>query len=43
MIVEIVEKKSPNYLEFAGKSPYLCTRFERETHLETTKTRSEKF
>jgi len=43
MIVEIVEKKSPNYLEFAGKSPYLCTRFERETPLETTKTRSEKF
>ena len=32
---EIVEKKSRNYLEVAWKSPYLCTRFERETPLES--------
>ena len=36
---EIVEKKSRNYLEVAWKSPYLCTRFERETPLESDKNR----
>ena len=40
---EIVEKKSRNYLEVAWKSPYLCTRFERETPPEAAKTGSEKF
>ena len=37
--VKIVEKKSRNYLEVAWKSPYLCTRFERETPLESDKNR----
>jgi len=27
---EIVEKKSPNYLEITPECPYLCIRFERE-------------
>lgn len=30
---EIVEKKSPNYLEITPECPYLCIRFERETLL----------
>ena len=37
--VKIVEKKSRNYLEVAWKSPYLCTRFEREIPLESDKNR----
>ena len=37
--MKIVEKKSRNYLEVAWKSPYLCTRFERETPLESDKNR----
>ncbi len=35
--VKIVEKKSVKYLEITGNSPYLCTRFERETPLESDK------
>ncbi|WP_296113047.1 hypothetical protein [uncultured Alistipes sp.] len=38
-----VEKKSGKYLEMSSETPYLCTRFERETPPEAAKTGSEKF
>jgi len=41
--VKNVEKKSGKYLEMSSGTPYLCTRFERETPPEAPKTGSEKF
>ena len=41
MAPKMLKKKSPKYLEIAIKCPYLCTRFERETPLESDKNYSE--